>query len=178
MKISTTRPVNEPRTAGTLFAELEAAGYDGAYSFESSHDAFLPLAALIGVMFWLVEPERLFELPREKPRLWITIMVLYPLVSAYPQELLFRTFLFQRYRPILGEGWAMILFSGLTFGLAHVVLANWVAVLLSTCGGLLFAWTYARSKSTLMAALEHGLWGDFVFAIGLGWWFYGGYVMN
>src|SRR3954454_7602037 len=45
MRVSITMPVEDPRTAGTLFAELEAAGYDGAFSFESSHDPFLPLAA-------------------------------------------------------------------------------------------------------------------------------------
>ena len=140
--------------------------------------AFVPLAGMVGVAFWLVEPGRLFALVREDVRLWAMIMVLYPLFSAYPQEVIFRTFLFHRYRALLGEGWGMIVVSGVVFGLAHVVLANWVAVGLSTCGGLLFAWTYARSRSTLMAAIEHGLWGDFVFTIGLGWWFYGGYVMQ
>ncbi len=38
-------PVEDPRTAGALFADLERAGFDGAYSFESSHDPFFPLAA-------------------------------------------------------------------------------------------------------------------------------------
>jgi probable F420-dependent oxidoreductase len=45
MRISITMPVEDPRTAGQLFADIEAAGYDGAFSFESSHDPFLPLAA-------------------------------------------------------------------------------------------------------------------------------------
>jgi membrane protease YdiL (CAAX protease family) len=70
----------------------------------------------------------------------------------------------------------MVIFSGVAFGLAHAVLANWIAIVLSTLGGLIFAATYARTRSTLMAALEHGLWGDFVFTIGLGWYFYGGSV--
>jgi probable F420-dependent oxidoreductase len=45
MRVSITLPVEDPRTAGELFAGIEAAGYDGAFSFESSHDPFLPLAA-------------------------------------------------------------------------------------------------------------------------------------
>jgi len=45
MRLSITVPVDDPRSAGACFAELEAAGYDGAFSFESSHDPFLPLAA-------------------------------------------------------------------------------------------------------------------------------------
>lgn len=44
MRVSMTMPVDDPAGAGRQFAELEAAGYDGAYSFESSHDPFIPLA--------------------------------------------------------------------------------------------------------------------------------------
>jgi probable F420-dependent oxidoreductase len=36
-------PVPELATAGELFAELEAAGFDGAFSYETRHDPFLPL---------------------------------------------------------------------------------------------------------------------------------------
>ena len=44
MQIHTTVPTHDPRDAGRLFRELEALGYDRAYSFESKHDPFLPLA--------------------------------------------------------------------------------------------------------------------------------------
>ena len=44
MRIATTVPTQDPRQAGSVFAELEAAGYDTAFSFESKHDPFLPLA--------------------------------------------------------------------------------------------------------------------------------------
>jgi probable F420-dependent oxidoreductase len=45
VRISITTPVEDPRQAPRLFAAIEAAGYDGAFSFESRHDPFLPLAA-------------------------------------------------------------------------------------------------------------------------------------
>jgi probable F420-dependent oxidoreductase len=45
VRLSITIPTDDPRAMGARFAELEAAGYDGAFSFESSHDPFLPLAA-------------------------------------------------------------------------------------------------------------------------------------
>jgi len=45
MQIFTTTPVDDLGTAGDLFARLEAAGYDGAFTFETKHDPFLPLAA-------------------------------------------------------------------------------------------------------------------------------------
>lgn len=44
MQIHTTEPVPDISGAGPLFAELEAAGYDGANTYETKHDAFLPLA--------------------------------------------------------------------------------------------------------------------------------------
>ena len=43
MKVITTVPVPELATAGDQFAELEAAGFDGAYTYETRHDPFLPL---------------------------------------------------------------------------------------------------------------------------------------
>ena len=43
MQVFTTTPV-DVQQAGSLFAELEAIGYDGAFTYESKHDPFLPLA--------------------------------------------------------------------------------------------------------------------------------------
>jgi len=43
MDVWTTVPVPELATAGELFAELETAGFDGAFSYETRHDPFLPL---------------------------------------------------------------------------------------------------------------------------------------
>jgi probable F420-dependent oxidoreductase len=44
MQIHTTVPVTDVAGAGVLFRELEAAGYDGASTFETNHDPFIPLA--------------------------------------------------------------------------------------------------------------------------------------
>ena len=43
MDICTTVPVPDLAGAGELFAELEAAGYDAAFTYETRHDPFLPL---------------------------------------------------------------------------------------------------------------------------------------
>ncbi len=43
MRILTTTPVPDLAAAGELFAELEAIGYDGAFTYETRHDPFLPL---------------------------------------------------------------------------------------------------------------------------------------
>jgi probable F420-dependent oxidoreductase len=44
VRIATTVPTQDPRRAADLFADLERIGYDTAFSFESKHDPFLPLA--------------------------------------------------------------------------------------------------------------------------------------
>lgn len=44
MQIHTTVPVPDVSGAGGLFAELEAAGYDGANTYETKHDPFIPIA--------------------------------------------------------------------------------------------------------------------------------------
>ena len=44
MQVFTTVPIADPARAGELFAELEAAGYDGAFTYETKRDPFLPLA--------------------------------------------------------------------------------------------------------------------------------------
>ena len=44
LNVFTTIPVDRLSQASRIFAELELAGYDGAFSFETKHDPFLPLA--------------------------------------------------------------------------------------------------------------------------------------
>jgi probable F420-dependent oxidoreductase len=44
VKVYTTVPVDNPTEAGPLFGELERVGYDGAFTYETKHDPFLPLA--------------------------------------------------------------------------------------------------------------------------------------
>jgi probable F420-dependent oxidoreductase len=48
MRLSLTLPVGDPRQAAATFAAAEAAGFDGAFSFESAHDPFIPLALAAG----------------------------------------------------------------------------------------------------------------------------------
>lgn len=121
-------------------------------------------------------PGDIFHLPRSAPVLWLAILLLYPLLSAFPQEIIFRGFFFQRYQGLFKTDRRMIWSSALAFGWAHLILGRWESVVLSTIAGLLFSWTYARSRSLWTVTLEHGLWGDLAFTIGLGRYFYGGWT--
>jgi membrane protease YdiL (CAAX protease family) len=133
---------------------------------------FLVLGIMIGACVAIAMPERLFNLPRARPGLWITIMILYPLVSVFPQEFLYRRFFFRRYEQALGGVWPTIAASAILFGYVHILFGEMISVAMTSVGGLLFAYTYHRTRSLLACSIEHALYGCFVFTIGLGSFFF------
>ena len=127
----------------------------------------LALTAFVAI----ARPEMLFRFPRMRPLAWTAVMFLYP-VSAYAQEALYRTFFFHRYARLFTRPAGPVLASGALFGWAHVAVNNVAAVFLAAVAGVLFASTYARARSTFLVTVEHALYGDIVFSIGLGEIFY------
>lgn len=133
------------------------------------------LCAVAMALFTLIhDPQRLLSFPAERPLVWCMVMVLYPLLSVIPQEMIYRVFFCERYAPIFPSERMMLVASGLAFGHAHVMFNNWVAYSMSLVGGLIFAHTYLRHKSAALVWAEHALYGCFLFTIGLGWYFYSG----
>jgi len=128
--------------------------------------------ATLGLAVHFLAPDRLFSFVKKTPALWALVMLLYPLLSVYPQELLYRAWLFHRYAPLFGNGWGMLATSALAFGFVHIIFRNWLAVLLCVMGGFLFSLTYHQSASLLLTCLDHTLFGNFLFTIGLGQFFY------
>lgn len=124
----------------------------------------------------LLRPETLFWLPLRQPMLWLAIMVLYPLLSAFPQELAFRALFFERYGCLLPNRTKALLTNGFVFGLAHLFLWNLPAILFSALGGVVFAWAYRERGSFLLAWLLHSLAGAALFTTGAGVFFYHGAV--
>ncbi len=131
-------------------------------------------AAALALLVWLREPERLFDLPYSKPTIYLTILCFYPVFSVYPQELVYRAFLFRRYRHIFPRERVLVWMSALAFGWMHIVFENVLAVALTLIGGFLFSRTYLRTRSLFCVGLEHSLYGCFIFTIGLGRYFFSG----
>ncbi|PIQ63464.1 MAG: CPBP family intramembrane metalloprotease [Bacteroidetes bacterium CG12_big_fil_rev_8_21_14_0_65_60_17] len=125
---------------------------------------------------YLLRPELWLNFPRSEPLLWGVLMVIYPLWSVYPQEVIFRAFPMHRYQTLFANERHFFAANALGFAAAHLLFANVIALVLSLFGGWLFIRTYASSRSTLLVAIEHALWGDLIFTIGLGWYFFGGSV--
>lgn len=143
--------------------------------------ATLPLlaisAAVMGGYILYFEREQLFWLLRDRPGIWAALMIGYPLASVYPQELIYRAFMFHRYRGVFGRGWPMILISALAFGYMHIAFANIPAVLMTLVGGIIFARRYDRTGSLLVTSIEHAFYGQLVFTIGLAHYLLNGTLM-
>ncbi|WP_345970835.1 CPBP family glutamic-type intramembrane protease [Sulfurimonas sp. HSL1-6] len=133
---------------------------------------FTLLGTLLGVAVWIIFPEMLFVFPRERPGLWLLVILLYPLLSALAQEIVFRAFFTYRFERLIADRRLLILLNALLFSLVHGVFGNPVAMILSFLGGLLFMRTYLRTRSVSMSTFEHSLYGNLVFTLGIGGFFY------
>ncbi len=121
---------------------------------------------------WYVKPENLFFILKRIPILWFVIMFFYPILSAYPQEVLFRTFQFHRYKSLVKNETTMIILSTISFSFLHIVYHNYYAVILTLAAGYIFTKTYRENKSLVAVAIEHAIYGNIVFTVGFGEYFY------
>ncbi|WP_054532491.1 CPBP family intramembrane glutamic endopeptidase [Herpetosiphon geysericola] len=130
------------------------------------------LASLLAVLLVLLwQPANLFNLPRQQPWAWLLLVLAYPIVSVYIQELVFRGLFFERYRDLLSANWLLLL-NAVVFGWAHIIFRNPYAVILTIIGGWLFADTYRKTRSLRLVCLEHALYGNLMFTVGLGHYFF------
>lgn len=127
---------------------------------------------------YFYDAERVFYIVKDHPKIIPILLVAYPLISALPQEFIFCSFFFKRYAPFFKSDRAKIIASSIVFAYAHVLYINPVAPTLSLLGGLIFALTYAKTRSLALVTIEHGLYGNSLFLVGLGWYFYGGSVVQ
>jgi membrane protease YdiL (CAAX protease family) len=133
---------------------------------------FIAFAVLVWLSVQRFAPGLEWSLVRPHPAFWAVVMVAYPAFSVYPQGLVYRTFFFERYAKLFPGKWMMIVASAAAFAFLHIIFRNWLAVDLTLAGGLLFAWRYDRTNSLAVSALEHALYGCWLFTVGLGQYFY------
>ena len=130
---------------------------------------------VVGTQVHIYLPDLFLALPRLHPRFWAFVIVSYPILSVYPQGLVYRTWILHRYRPVFqpaGTPPALLLFaSAAAFAAMHLLFHNWIAVAATFPGGILFARRHLNSRSLLVSSIEHALYGCFLFTIGLGQFF-------
>ncbi|WP_417264517.1 CPBP family intramembrane glutamic endopeptidase [Celeribacter sp.] len=123
-------------------------------------------------------PNAIFALFRANPSLWLMIMLLYPLMSALPQEVVFRPLFFRRYGTILPERRMALTLNAALFSLAHLLYWNWIVAVMTFAGGIVFAWAYEVRKSFPLAVVLHAIAGNVLFTLGMGVFFYSGNVVR
>lgn len=135
---------------------------------------FIIASALLLALVYVFVPEKAFSLPRERPDIWWKVMTLYPLLSAVPQEFIFCTYFFARYQSLFKNQTMLLWVGSAVFAYAHVLYINPVAPVLSLAAGYFFAQTYMKTRSLALVSLEHALYGNMIFTIGLGSYFFAG----
>ena len=141
--------------------------------------AGLALAVLLAgiAILWLTRPEALFQILRHRPGFLPVIWLLYPILSALPQELIFRPLFFHRYGAILPRGPAAIALNAAVFSFAHLMYWSWIVTVLTFAGGWIFARAYLRHGFPAAWVL-HAVAGNLLFTVGMGAYFYSGNVVR
>ncbi len=130
------------------------------------------ISALLIVFVLLFNREAFFILPRTNLLLWLMIMLFYPIWSAFPQEIIFRGYFFHRYKELFPNVRVMILVNAVLFSFSHIIFNNWIALVFTFFASILFSITYRKTDSLMVTFVEHAIYGNIIFTIGLGEFFY------
>ncbi|WP_405609005.1 CPBP family intramembrane glutamic endopeptidase [Polaribacter sp. Asnod1-A03] len=129
---------------------------------------FFSIIIITIIFVWSTDKANLFNVVLNKPKLWLLILLFYSIFSVYPQELLYRTFFFKRYEALFKNEKLFIFINALLFSVAHLLFKNTLVLLLTFIGGILFAYTYKKTRSTLLVSIEHSIYGCWLFTVGMG----------
>lgn len=136
--------------------------------FKQTLIKFLGIVCVTTLFVWFTNKDALFNVLINKPKLWVFILFVYSLFSVYPQELIYRTFYFRRYYNLFKNKNALIIINAIVFSLGHIFFRNTLVLVLTFLGGLLFAITFNKTKSTLLVSIEHAIYGCWLFTVGMG----------
>ena len=126
------------------------------------------IIAITTLYMFVVDINMLFIVVKTKPSFWLMILFIYSFFSVYPQELIYRTFFFQRYESLFRSNLVFILVNAAVFSLAHIFFKSSLVMFLTFTGGILFALTFKKTKSTLLVSIEHAIYGCWLFTVGMG----------
>lgn len=129
---------------------------------------FLATAMITVSYMYILDYDNLFVVVKSNPMLWVALLFVYSVFSVYPQELVYRTFFFQRYESLFRSNALFIIVNAALFSLAHILFKNTLVMILTFIGGVLFALTFKKTKSTLLVSIEHAIYGCWLFTVGMG----------
>ncbi|MDF1880173.1 CPBP family intramembrane metalloprotease [Sulfurimonas sp. MAG313] len=126
------------------------------------------IVLMVAIIFY--DHHLIFKMILQDPLLWIILLFIYPLFSVIPQEIIFRSFFFARYKKIF-KRYPLVFMSAASFSFSHIIFNNWIAIIFTFIGGLYFAISYHQTKSLLVVVIEHSIYGLFLYTIGFGEFF-------
>lgn len=143
-------------------------GLDWKTFFKQTFLKLLGIAVITSLYVYFTNASDLFIVLRKNPKLWIGILFIYSVFSVYPQELIYRTFYFKRYETLFKNKKQFLFINAIVFSLAHLFFKNTLVIVLTFLGGLLFAFTYNKTQSTVLVSIEHAIYGCWLFTVGMG----------
>jgi len=129
---------------------------------------FLVIAIITTCYVLYLDSSLLFYVPINNPTLFIVILGVYTFISVWPQEVIYRTFFYERYRDLCASKTLFMIINAVLFSMAHIFFKNTLVLILTFIGGLLFIYTYSKTKSTTLVSIEHALYGNWLFTVGMG----------
>ncbi len=135
------------------------------------------MAAACVIMVYTLSPDSAFFLARERPAFWLAIMILYPPLSALPQEIIYRLYFFEAYAGLFpSERWLALLNIAL-FSWLHVFYTGFFAMAATFLAGIVFTTRYLAAgppdrRSLWPVLIEHTLYGQILFTVGMGRYFH------
>jgi CAAX amino terminal protease family. len=135
-------------------------------------------ALAVGATLYILldNPKAFLSFPRDRPVMWGIVMLLYPVLSVLPQEIIFRVYIFEKFFSEPRQARLAILVSTALFSWVHIVYAGYFAMLATLVAGGVLGVGYSRSRGqpgALWAVLlEHSLYGMVIFTVGLGRYFF------
>lgn len=141
----------------------------------------LTFGLMVGVIGWTImkttNPDFIISTSPERLRFLVMLWLVYPLLSALPQELIFRALYFHRYGALFPQPHIAILINAAVFSFAHLMYWSGVVAILTFAGGVIFAHLYLRWGFT-GAWLVHGVAGNMLFTVGMGTYFWSGNIVR
>lgn len=135
----------------------------------------------VGLVGWAImstnHPAFVRPLTPERLRFLSVIWLLYPILSALPQELIFRVLFFHRFGSLFPDPRVAVLVNAAVFAFAHLMYWSVVVSIMTFVGGVIFALAYLW-RGLPFAWLLHGLAGNMLFTTGMGYYFWTGNVVR
>lgn len=141
---------------------------DWGIFWKSTLKKFFAIIIITTPFVFFADSENLFKVFLNKPLLWISILFIYSAFSVYPQEIIYRTFFFKRYQALFKSDALFIFINAIVFSLAHLFFKNTLVIIMTFLGGILFALTFKKTRSTFLVSIEHAIYGCWLFTVGMG----------